>query len=97
MPDPQEILIWVIAVPRRDRVGRDARLAHLPLKRERATQPWGPALAIAAGFAAAFVGLDGGRAFPPRDAQTGSSTSASSSVLIAIAATVAARTSVGPG
>jgi hypothetical protein len=88
MPDPQEILIWVIAVP--VAISLVAMLvAHIPLKRDRATQPWGPALALAGAFAAAFAGLRGRPAFPPRDAQTWLVYLAAISVLIAIAATVA--------
>src|SRR5688500_7095535 len=87
MPDAREILVWVIAVP----VGialLATALSHWPLTRDRATQPWGPALAIAAGFAAAFAGLRGRPAFPPRDAQTWLVYLAAISVLIAILATV---------
>ena len=90
MPDPKDILIWVIALP----VGVAlvaVLLAHLPLRRDRATQPWGPALAIAGGFAAAFVGLRGGALFPPRDAQTWLVYLGGASVLVAIAATVTAK------
>lgn len=90
MPDPQEILVWVIAVP--VAVSLIATLlAHVPFKRERATQPWGPALAIAGAFAAAFVGLRGKPNLPPRDAQTWLVYLGAASVLIAVAATVTAK------
>src|SRR3954468_18436996 len=88
MPDVKEILVWVIAVPVAISLLAIA-LSHLPLSRERATQPWGPALAIAAAFAAAFAGLRGRINFPPRDAQTWLTYLGAIAVLIAIAATVA--------
>src|SRR5688500_7458240 len=88
MPDPKDILVWVIAVPVVISLVAMA-LSHLPLSRERATQPWGPALAIAAAFAAAFAGLRGKIGFPPRDAQTWLAYLGAIAVLIAIAATVA--------
>ena len=87
MPDSQEILVWVIAAP----VGialLATLLAHLPPKRDRATQPWGPALAIAGAFAVAFAGLRGRPAFPPRDAQTWLVYLGAIAVLIAILASV---------
>ena len=88
MPDPQEILTWVVAVPAAIAIVA-MLVAHIPITRERATQPWGPALAIAGGFAAAFWGLRGRPAFPPRDAQTWLIYLGGISVFIAIAATVA--------
>jgi hypothetical protein len=57
--------------------------------RQRTTQPWGPALALAAAFAAAFAGLRGKIGFPPRDAQTWLNYLGGIAVLIAVAATVA--------
>jgi len=88
MPDPKDILVWVIAVP--VAISLVAMLlSHLPLKRERVTQPWGPALAIAGAFAAAFAGLRGRIGFPPRDAQTWLAYLGAAAVLIGIAATVA--------
>src|SRR5687768_9133054 len=90
MPDPQDILIWVIGVP--VAIALVAMLlSHIPLKRERATQPWGPALAIAAGFAASFAGLRGRPAFPPRDAQTWLIYLGAVAVLIAVVATIATK------
>ena len=90
MPDFKDILIWVIAVP--VAVSLVAMLvAHVPLKRQRATQPWGPALAIAGAFAAAFAGLRGAPPFPPRDAQTWLVYLGGTAVLIAVAATVTAK------
>jgi hypothetical protein len=88
MPDPKEIIVWVIAIPVAISFLAIA-LAHLPLRRDRATQPWGPALAIAAAFAAAFAGLRGKIAFPPRDAQTWLTYLGAIAVFVAIAATVA--------
>jgi len=87
VPDAQEILIWVVLVPVAIALVATL-LSHLPLKRDRATQPWGPALALAAAFAAAFAGLRGRPAFPPRDAQTWLIYVAGISVLIAILGTV---------
>ena len=92
MPDPQEILIWVIAVPVAITLVATL-LAHVPLKRDRATQPWGPALAIAAGFAAAYAGLRGRPPFPPRDAQTWLVYLGGVAVLIAIATSIAKKRS----
>lgn len=90
MPDAKTILIWVVAVPAA--VSLVAMLlAHIPLRRDRATQPWGPALAIAGAFAAAFVGLRGRPPFPPRDAQTWLVYLGAVAVLIAVAATVTAK------
>ena len=89
MPDPQEILVWVIAAPVAIALVATL-LAHLPPRRDRATQPWGPALAVAGAFAAAFAGLRGRPAFPPRDAQTWLVYLGAISVLIAILATVLA-------
>ena len=68
MPDPQTILIWVIAVPAA--IALVATLvSHVPFKRGGQTQPWGPALAVAAAFAATFIALRGApRSFPPTDA-----------------------------
>src|SRR4051812_31062842 len=88
MPDAKEILVWVIAVPVAISLLAIA-LATLPLSRDRVSQPWGPALAIAAAFAAAFAGLRGKINFPPRDAQTWLTYLGAIAVLIAIASTVA--------
>src|SRR5439155_9043417 len=45
-------------------------LGQLGVRRERKTQPWGPALAIAGGFALAYVGIVGAApSFPPAAAQ----------------------------
>ena len=87
MPDPKEILVWVIAVPVAISLIAIA-LAHFPMRRDRPTQPWGPALALAAAFAAAFAGLRGIR-FPPREANMWLNYLGAIAVLIAIAATVA--------
>jgi hypothetical protein len=70
MPDPQTILLWVISLPAA--IALVATLVSLiPWRREAAGQPWGPALAICAGFAATFVTLKGlrGGGFPPGDVQ----------------------------
>jgi hypothetical protein len=95
MPDPQEILVWVVAVPAAISL-LATLLAHLPPRRDRATQPWGPALALAGAFAAAFAGLRGPPAFPPRDAQTWLVYLAAISVLIAILATILAPRKTWP-
>lgn len=90
MPDPGQILIWVIAVPAAISLVA-VLVSHVPPGRERATQPWGPALAIAGAFAAAFVALRGRPPFPPRDAQTWLVYLGGASVLLAVAATVVNR------
>ena len=87
MPDPQQILIWVIALP--VAVSLVAIfVAHVPPGRNRATQQWGPALALAGAFAAAFVALRGRPRIPPPDAQSWLVYFGGASVLIAIVATV---------
>src|SRR5687768_4480303 len=90
MPDPQQILIWVIAVPAA--VALVAMIvSHVPPGRDRATRPWGPALALAGAFAAAYVGLRGPPPFPPRDAQSWLVWLGGASVVVAVGATLAKK------
>jgi hypothetical protein len=91
MPDPKEIIIWVIAVPVAIALVV-MLLSHLPHSRQSATQPWGPSLAIAVAFVAAYAGLRGRPPFPPRDAQTWLLYLGGVSVLLAIAATLVTKT-----
>ena len=44
-------------------------LGHLPRRAERDAHPWGVTLALVAAFAAAFIGISGKLALPPRTAQ----------------------------
>ncbi|MEO6437010.1 MAG: hypothetical protein ABIP55_14805 [Tepidisphaeraceae bacterium] len=90
MPEPRDILLWVVLLPAA--VAVIATLVSLiPGRRDSASQPWGPALAICAGFVAAYTKLKGIEGFPPVNVQTWLVYLGVPVVLIAIIATVSPR------
>jgi len=91
MPEARDILLWVVLLPAG--IALLATLASLvpgwrARGREAAAQPWGPALAVCGGFAAAYVMLKGVRGFPPTDVQTWLVYLGAPVVLISVVATV---------